>query len=77
MFCSLYSALLIPMLGRVSGRDPQAALNALKQAQCVFFDVDSTVIRQEGLDEFAGFLKKSEAVRALTNKSYWECECDV
>ena len=28
------------------------AITALKQSQCVFFDVDSTIIRQEGLDEF-------------------------
>ena len=43
------------------------AITALKQAQCVFFDVDSTIIRQEGLDEFARFLGKYDQIKKLTN----------
>lgn len=43
------------------------AITALKQSQCVFFDVDSTIIRQEGLDEFARFLGKYDQIKKLTN----------
>lgn len=47
----------------------KGAITALKQSQCVFFDVDSTVIAQEGLDEFACFLSKYDVISAITNKS--------
>lgn len=46
----------------------KGAITALKQAQCVFFDVDSTVVVQEGLDEFARFLNKYDVISAITNK---------
>lgn len=50
----------------------KGAITALKQSQCVFFDVDSTVIAQEGLDEFARFLSKYDVISAITNKSSLE-----
>ena len=43
------------------------AITALKQSHCVFFDVDSTIIQQEGLDEFARFLGKYDQIKKLTN----------
>ena len=45
-------------------------VSSLKRAQCIFFDVDSTIIKQEGLDEFARFLGKNEQIEALT-KTYF------
>lgn len=45
-------------------------VSSLKTAQCIFFDVDSTIIKQEGLDEFARFLGKNEQIEALT-KTYF------
>lgn len=57
------------MLSRFRGKNVKGAITALKQSQCVFFDVDSTVIAQEGLDEFACFLSKYDVISAITNKS--------
>ena len=37
----------------------------LKQADAVCFDVDSTVIQEEGIDELAKFCNKGEEVAAL------------
>merc|ERR1719253_1558698 len=39
---------------------------ALARADAVCFDVDSTVIKEEGIDEFAAFLGVGEQVAALT-----------
>ncbi|KAJ3657423.1 hypothetical protein Zmor_009226 [Zophobas morio] len=41
----------------------------LKQADAVCFDVDSTVIQEEGIDELAKFCNKGEEVAALTAKA--------
>ncbi|OAD59567.1 Phosphoserine phosphatase [Eufriesea mexicana] len=50
-----------------------ANLNELKliwkNADAVTFDVDSTVIQEEGIDELAKFCKKENDVVALTNKA--------
>lgn len=40
-------------------------LKVWQDADCVCFDVDSTVIQEEGLDHLAAFLGKGEAVAAL------------
>lgn len=37
----------------------------LKQADAVCFDVDSTVIREEGIDELAKFCNKGDEVAKL------------
>lgn len=41
---------------------------ALWKAQAVCFDVDSTVVTVEGIDEFAAHAGKKEEVAALTKK---------
>lgn len=50
------------------GCRPQWAIRALQRAQCVFFDVDSTLTDQEGIDELARFLGKYEQVSSLTER---------
>ena len=39
-----------------------------RKAECVCFDVDSTVIQEEGVDVLAAFKGQGEAVAALTAK---------
>lgn len=51
----------------ISKKCAHRALIALKQAECVFFDVDSTIIHQEGLDELAHYLGKRKEIEELTN----------
>jgi phosphoserine phosphatase len=48
------------------GAPPAAVRAALRAAQAVCFDVDSTVVRVEGIDELAAFHGQGEAVAALT-----------
>ncbi|CAH0561408.1 unnamed protein product [Brassicogethes aeneus] len=43
--------------------------NILKNADCVCFDVDSTVIKEEGIDELAKFCNKGTEVANLTAKA--------
>jgi phosphoserine phosphatase len=45
---------------------PAHVASALRRAQAVCFDVDSTVVRVEGIDELAAFHGKGAAVAALT-----------
>jgi phosphoserine phosphatase len=45
---------------------PPAVAAAIRAAQAVAFDVDSTVITTEGIDELATYLGKGAAVAALT-----------
>ena len=47
---------------------PKHVHQALKRAQCFFFDVDSTLIRQEGIDELARFFGKYREVSEITEK---------
>ena len=42
--------------------------DALLRAQAVCFDVDSTVVTVEGIDEFAAHAGKKEAVAELTRR---------
>lgn len=49
-----------------AGAAPQALVSALRAAACVCFDVDSTVITTEGIDELAAFAGKRDAVAAMT-----------
>lgn len=54
---------------QMEGTNPLTAIQALRQARAVCFDVDSTVITVEAIDEFAAFAGKKEAVAALTAKA--------
>lgn len=51
---------------RFEGNDVAAAVEALASADAVCFDVDSTVIREEGVDVLAEFLGKGEKVAEFT-----------
>ena len=62
----------VPALGRMYaaastvGTRVEHAKNALCNADAVCFDVDSTVINVEGIDELAAYLGCGEAVAQLT-----------
>ena len=45
------------------------ALDALRRSRAVCFDVDSTVITVEAIDEFAAYVGKKDAVAALTARA--------
>eukprot|EP00903_Cladosiphon_okamuranus_P013185 g12297.t1 len=51
------------------GRDVEGARRALRRAQAVCFDVDSTVIAEEGIDILADFCGAAEAVADLTSRA--------
>lgn len=51
------------------GQDIDGAMEALAQADCVCFDVDSTVVDEEGIDVLADFLGQGEQVAALTKQA--------
>jgi phosphoserine phosphatase len=53
----------------LEGRDVQGAKKALREAQAVCFDVDSTVCPEEGIDVLASFCGAAEKVAELTNKA--------
>lgn len=48
---------------------PAAAAVSIRAAQCFAFDVDSTVITSEGIDELAAFAGKKVEVAALTSQA--------
>jgi len=48
------------------GLNVAAAMKALADSDCVCFDVDSTVVDEEGIDVLADYLGKGEEVAALT-----------
>lgn len=52
-----------------TGQNVELAVEALANADAVCFDVDSTVIDEEGIDVLADFLGQGEAVAALTKKA--------
>lgn len=56
-----------PQSSSNEGHSVLAAQQALATADAVCFDVDSTVIGEEGIDVLADFLGKHEEVAALTN----------
>lgn len=45
------------------------AMRSLAEADCVCFDVDSTVVNEEGIDVLADYLGKGEEVAALTRQA--------
>jgi phosphoserine phosphatase len=54
-----------PLIGRNIGD----AMETFVHADCVCFDVDSTVIQEEGIDVLADYLGKGAAVAALTKQA--------
>jgi phosphoserine phosphatase len=54
------------MASSAHGQDVEAAMHALATADCVCFDVDSTVVNEEGIDVLADYLGQGQAVAALT-----------
>jgi len=54
---------------KFEGVNVQMAMEALAKADAVCFDVDSTVITEEGIDVLADFLKKGEEVKEWTKKA--------
>lgn len=51
------------------GKDVPKAMETLANADAVCFDVDSTVIAEEGIDVLADYLGKGEQVAELTRKA--------
>lgn len=50
-------------------KNSQEAAQIIQNADIVCFDVDSTVIREEGIDELARYLGKGEDVARLTKEA--------
>jgi phosphoserine phosphatase len=51
------------------GTNVEHAMQALAKAQAVCFDVDSTVITEEGIDVLGDFLGRGEEIQALTRSA--------
>lgn len=51
------------------GNEVAFAMQSLVESDCVCFDVDSTVINEEGIDVLADYLGKGEEVAALTKQA--------
>ena len=50
------------------GFDPDKAVSLLRRASIVVLDVDSTIIRKEGIDMLAAFLHKENDLRDLKQR---------
>ncbi|XP_035439713.1 phosphoserine phosphatase isoform X3 [Spodoptera frugiperda] len=62
-----YATLKTLSLVSISVMSPQQSIKDLfRTADCVCFDVDSTVIKDEGIDELAKFCGKGDEVKRLT-----------
>ncbi|CAH2048754.1 unnamed protein product, partial [Iphiclides podalirius] len=62
-----YATLKTLSLVSISVMSPQQSVQELfRTVDCVCFDVDSTVIRDEGIDELAKFCGKGDEVKRLT-----------
>ncbi|KOB71166.1 PxPhosphoserine phosphatase [Operophtera brumata] len=62
-----YATLKTLSLVSISVMSPQQSVQELfRTADCVCFDVDSTVIQDEGIDELANFCGKGDEVKLLT-----------
>ena len=53
----------------VVGNNVPLAMESFMRADCVCFDVDSTLIAEEGIDVLADYLGKGEQVAALTKQA--------
>jgi phosphoserine phosphatase len=54
---------------KLIGHNISQAMETFVHADCVCFDVDSTVIQEEGIDVLADYLGKGAAVAALTKQA--------
>jgi len=61
--------ILASISGTQNGQNVALAMESLANADAVCFDVDSTVIAEEGIDVLAEFLGQGEAVAALTKSA--------
>ncbi|XP_059052005.1 phosphoserine phosphatase [Achroia grisella] len=62
-----YATLKTLSLVSISVMSPQQSVQEIfRTADCVCFDVDSTVIQDEGIDELANFCGKGDEVKRLT-----------
>ncbi|XP_067617326.1 phosphoserine phosphatase [Eurosta solidaginis] len=52
-----------------SSKKPECAANIVKQSDIICFDVDSTVICEEGIDELADFCGKGSEVARVTKEA--------
>lgn len=68
-FMSSASEILESLPSGQIGNDVGLAAESLANADAVCFDVDSTVIAEEGIDTLADFLGKGEAVAELTKQA--------
>ncbi|GAX18621.1 phosphoserine phosphatase [Fistulifera solaris] len=59
----------LPHADTFIGKDITGAIDNLMKADCVCFDVDSTVVDEEGIDVLADHLGLGEAVAALTKQA--------
>ncbi|XP_031633304.1 phosphoserine phosphatase-like [Contarinia nasturtii] len=50
-------------------KNPSGAAHVIEHSQIVCFDIDSTVIREEGIDELAKFCGKGQEVARLTKEA--------
>lgn len=51
------------------GNNVNFAMETLYNSDCICFDVDSTVIQEEGIDVLAAYLKKGDEVSAVTKRA--------
>lgn len=54
--------------GMISGQSIEKGMSLLRDAGIVILDVDSTLIRKEGIDALAEYLNKSVEIRAFKNQ---------
>lgn len=58
-----------PSVASDKSKNFAAAAQIIRDSQVICFDVDSTVIREEGIDELAKFCGKGEEVARLTKEA--------
>ena len=59
-------------LGRIEGGFAVAKAKALlRRADVVIMDVDSTIIRKEGIDMLASYLHREKEIKELKKQSIW------
>lgn len=63
------SEIMSSLSSPLKGQNVELAVSSLAKADAVCFDVDSTVIGEEGIDVLADYLGKGNEVAALTKKA--------
>lgn len=54
----------------IEGRSVAKGISLLQKADIIILDVDSTLIRKEGIDMLAEYLGKSNEIRSF-KEQYW------